>query len=83
VSKMSAKELRYIVADLLFDIPIPHVGDETSPTSPNFLVAASMDAACREADSMRVLKATVTIGAVKKRFEREAGQLIRKYRSLL
>jgi len=83
VSKIPADILREIQPDLLFQFPVPQVGEETSPTLPIFLVVTALDTSCRIANTMKVAGASLTVDAVKRRLEREANHNIRRYRSLL
>ncbi len=71
IPKLNAVMLRRIKDDLLFDVPVPNVGDETSPSLPITLVTAALDAACRLADGLKGNRSDITIGMVKTRINRE------------
>ena len=55
------------------------MSEKTNITAPILLVEAAVDAACRVADAMKVKKATLTVGTVRNRLEREIGRYLKAF----
>jgi hypothetical protein len=82
IPKLNTVTLRKIKDDLLFDVPVPNVGDETAPSLPITLVTAALDAACRLADGLKGNRSDITIGMVKTRIKRELKNHLTIYSNL-
>jgi hypothetical protein len=82
IRKMPVDPLRKMRKELIFDVPIPKVGETVSPELPILIVSAAVDASCRIAESLKVKKSTLTISTVRSRIEREIGQHMQMLHSL-
>ncbi|MBW1961242.1 MAG: DEAD/DEAH box helicase family protein [Deltaproteobacteria bacterium] len=83
VPNIPTEMLRAVSGNYLFDIPVPQVSEYFSPTLPNILVAAGLDAACRTAAGMKVAKATLAVDTVKRRLDREIELCLKRYHSFI
>ena len=78
---MPVEPLKLISKDLLFDIQLPHVAENTNLTVPIQLVSTAVDAACRIADAMKVKKTDLTVRMVDSRIEREIVKAVKLYKT--
>ena len=79
ISNLPVKPLKLINNDLLFDLQLPQVAENTSQTVPIQLVSSAVNAACRIADSMKVKKTDLTVRTVDLQIEREIAKAVKLY----
>ncbi|MCK4528111.1 hypothetical protein KAW18_12135 [candidate division WOR-3 bacterium] len=80
ISNLPVEPLQLISKDLLFDLQLPQVAENTSQTVPIQLVSTAVDAACRIADAMKVKKTDLTVRMVDLRIEREIVKAVKLYK---
>ncbi len=81
IPNLPVEPLKLISKDLLFDIQLPQVAENTNPTIPIQLVSTAVDAACRIADAMKVKKTDLTVRMVDSRIEREIVKAVKLYKT--
>jgi hypothetical protein len=78
---LPADPLREIKDHLLFSLKIPSVGSKATILASNIMLHSAYDAACRQADSMKVRKSELGVDTVINRLERQAEEAMRAFRS--
>lgn len=72
VADLPADALRPVAKELLFDCPVPGIGEQVHLAVPRILGRAAMDAAGRLVDGMKVRKGDLRVNTVLARLLREA-----------
>lgn len=82
VPDLPAEPLREIEDQLLFSLKIPSVGPRAMILASSTMLQSAFDAACRQADSMKVRKSELGVDTVINRLERQAEEAMKAFRSL-